>query len=289
MCGSSNIETEIKKEGYDKKKGIRGTILFGLAGALAGTDGNTVTYYHCRECGQVLNHAMSESEKKNIDKCLEVPDAFEESLVKYKAKYKNIEWEKQEKAVELTNEQIETRLLSYMNNIGMPVKNESSFLAKELGIDDNQKYFIGDVLFSLKRRGFIKIETIQGQQYISLLKDNEERNEQRIKLKNAEASRRQADKFAHEQDYAPILVEAVNEKPMTPGEIFVYLKEKSSLPEHVIKYAEGSPDSDFGARFIIHCYRKYKDEVEKSCGAKRAAIIYEDGVIRSTTQIEKGK
>jgi hypothetical protein len=169
----------------------------------------------------------------------------------------------------------------------MPVKNESSFLAKELGIDDNQKYFIGDVLFSLKRKGFIKVETIQGQQYISLLKDNEERNEQRIKLKNAEASRRQADKFAHEQDYAPILVEAVNEKPMTPSEIFVYLKEKSSLPEHVIKYAEGSPDSDFGARFIIHCYRRYKDEVAKSCGKKMAAIIYEDGVMRLTTKNER--
>lgn len=80
MCGSSKITLETKQEGYDTKKGIRGAVLFGGIGALAGTSGNTVIYYHCGDCGQVLNHTMMPVEKDSIDRCFDNPNIYESSL-----------------------------------------------------------------------------------------------------------------------------------------------------------------------------------------------------------------
>ena len=50
VCGSKNITREIKKEGYDIKKGVIGTALIGVPGALAGAVGKDTIYYHCADC-----------------------------------------------------------------------------------------------------------------------------------------------------------------------------------------------------------------------------------------------
>lgn len=99
MCGSSNVRTETKQEGYNKKKGIIGVALFGGVGALAGTSGNAVTYYHCAECQHVLNRCMPEYDKLEIEIALSHPDISEKDLIRWKKKYKNIEWEEAESSV----------------------------------------------------------------------------------------------------------------------------------------------------------------------------------------------
>lgn len=58
VCGSKRITIETKKEGYDLKKGVIGQALIGIPGALAGINEKDTTYYHCADCGQVLNRAM---------------------------------------------------------------------------------------------------------------------------------------------------------------------------------------------------------------------------------------
>ena len=95
VCGSSRVAPETKQEGYNTKKGVLGMALFGIGGAVAGTSGNTVVYYHCAACGQTLNRCMLEAEKKFIEQYLLNP-ADEVSIMMlrdYKKQYPNIEWE----------------------------------------------------------------------------------------------------------------------------------------------------------------------------------------------------
>lgn len=94
-CGSSRVVPETKQEGYNKKQGIRGMALFGLGGAVAGTSGNTVVYYHCAACGHTINKCMSEIDKKFLEQYLLKPaDAASiMRLREYKKQYPNIEWE----------------------------------------------------------------------------------------------------------------------------------------------------------------------------------------------------
>lgn len=66
--------------------------LFGLGGAIAGAQGNTVTYYHCLACGHTLNRCMSDFEKNNIDSYLSNPKENETMLRIEKSFYPNIEW-----------------------------------------------------------------------------------------------------------------------------------------------------------------------------------------------------
>ncbi len=95
VCGSGNVVPETKQEGYNKKKGIMGMALFGLGGAVAGTSGNTVVYYHCAACGHTLNRCMSEIDKKFLEQYLLEPAkaANVNMLRNYKKQYPNIEWE----------------------------------------------------------------------------------------------------------------------------------------------------------------------------------------------------
>ena len=94
-CGSSRVVSEKKKEGYHLKKGLIGTLFMGNVGALAGVNGNEVTYYHCADCGQTLNYVMSEYEQQSILFALENKDKYfyMDRLNNFKKKYKNIEWE----------------------------------------------------------------------------------------------------------------------------------------------------------------------------------------------------
>lgn len=88
MCGSNKIEIEIKKS-YRRKKGFLGRLLFGGNSAMR-MNGNEVTYYHCKEYGQVLDYAMPDTKKTDIDLCLLLPEINKRKLEKYKSKYKNI-------------------------------------------------------------------------------------------------------------------------------------------------------------------------------------------------------
>lgn len=93
ICGSKNVVKEFKKEGYDVKKGVVGTVLVGAPGALAGAGGKEVTYYHCADCGQVMNRPMYQVESDWIDELIADPTLFTTTLREKKAQYKNIEWE----------------------------------------------------------------------------------------------------------------------------------------------------------------------------------------------------
>ena len=95
VCGSSRVVPETKQEGYNKSKGILGMALFGLGGAVAGTSGNSVVYYHCADCGHTLNRCMSEIDKKFLEQYLLKPtdNVSIMRLKEYKKQYPNIEWE----------------------------------------------------------------------------------------------------------------------------------------------------------------------------------------------------
>ena len=92
-CGSKNVSVSENSEGYDVKKGLVGTALMGTGGAVMGVNGKKQKYYHCNECGELLNHCMAPDIAENIDKYIEQPAIFKFMLVDYKKRYKNIEWE----------------------------------------------------------------------------------------------------------------------------------------------------------------------------------------------------
>ena len=106
VCGSGRVVPETRQEGYNKKKGIMGMALFGLGGAVAGTSGNTVVYYHCADCGHTLNRCMPDFEKNSIDRFLLDPDneANKFMLRMKKEQYSNIEWEEPIKEKNDSNE-----------------------------------------------------------------------------------------------------------------------------------------------------------------------------------------
>ena len=97
VCGSKNVVTETKKEGYNLKKGAIGTALFGMFGALAGTDGKETVYYHCADCGQVMNKPMSSWKSDMIDMYMRDPQRWASHLKEEKETYKNIEWNENNK------------------------------------------------------------------------------------------------------------------------------------------------------------------------------------------------
>lgn len=96
VCGSTRVVAEIKKEGYNQKKGIIGTALFGIKGAIMGANGNEVTYYHCGDCGQTLNRCMNESELLELNFALQNQTNLEEYFLnrtkRMKEKYPNAGW-----------------------------------------------------------------------------------------------------------------------------------------------------------------------------------------------------
>ena len=97
VCGSTRIVTEKRKEGYNLKKGIIGSVLLGGIGAIAGTSGNEVTYYHCGDCGQTLNKCMHEYEEMELEFALKTQDYgdtfFINRVNEMKNKYPNAGWD----------------------------------------------------------------------------------------------------------------------------------------------------------------------------------------------------
>ena len=88
-CGSNNVATEKRKEGYSIKKGILGQALFGLGGAAMGVNGKEQIYYHCAICGQTINHPLDYDLALEIDKAIENRDI--QKIENFRIKYPNIE------------------------------------------------------------------------------------------------------------------------------------------------------------------------------------------------------
>lgn len=92
-CGSSRVVVDENKKGFSVKKGIAGTVLFGVAGAVMGIDGKTQLYYHCVDCGHTLSYPMSDCEKDLIEMCVSKPQLYGNNFIEdIKKRYPNIEW-----------------------------------------------------------------------------------------------------------------------------------------------------------------------------------------------------
>ncbi len=232
MCGSNKIVLETKQEGYDTKKGIWGAVLFGGIGALAGTSGKTVTYYHCGDCGQVLNRTMMSVEKDSIDRCLDNPDIYESSLKKYKERYRNIEWEEpvnDSVRIQLQVSDIEEYIIEYMKRMGVPVTMEQ--LKEQLRDIAENIFNVGYAIENLEKKGILKSEKIASEYCYILVTDIEEVKE--LALKNAASEK--AKELVRSKNYITILQEILQNSSMTWEEIYNYLKENNYLSKEVLK------------------------------------------------------
>lgn len=237
MCGSSKIVLETKQEGYDTKKGIWGAVLFGGIGALAGTSGKTVTYYHCGDCGQVLNRTMMSVEKDSIDRCLDNPVIYESSLKRYKERYRNIEWEEPISvpvSIQLQVSDIEEHIIEYVKKLGIPVTMEN--LQEKLRDITEDIFDLGHAIENLEKRGILKSEKIANEYCYILVTDIEEVKE--IALKNAASEK--AKELVRSKDYIPIVKEILLDTSMTWEEIYNYLKANNHLSKDVLKEEKGN-------------------------------------------------
>ena len=158
VCGSKRVVTETKKEGYNTKRGILGTVLFGNIGALAGTSGNDVVYYHCADCGQTMNKPMSEFESTTIDKYIENPNLWDKLLREKKNQYPNIEWESKEE--NLTEEKsIEEKadiIWNYYNNTKISYIESKELCKKVFGTDTVIDFY--NAMELLEKRGLVNCD-----------------------------------------------------------------------------------------------------------------------------------
>ncbi|MBQ5906159.1 MAG: hypothetical protein IIW88_09860, partial [Clostridia bacterium] len=100
-CGSANvvIDTQTSGMSYNYKKGIVGTAILGVGGAVAGVENKTEKVYKCPDCGITLSYPMDDGLKNVIDLCLlngSARDKIEYEGIPVdwsflKQKYKNIE------------------------------------------------------------------------------------------------------------------------------------------------------------------------------------------------------
>ena len=305
MCGSTKIVPETKQEGYNKKKGILGAVLFGGIGALAGTSGNTVTYYHCGDCGAVLNRTMLPFEKESIERCLASPDTFESSLKSYKERYKNIEWEEKQVIFEkLDVSDIEERIIEYMKKKSVPVRC-SELDEKQLGIDYpecsselNEKEYenyismiasiemnMRSAIQNLKKRGMIKYEVVGEDSFYVLVTNIEEMKELSMK-ENADEK---AKTLVHTDNYTSIIKEILStHDPMTWEEIYDYLKQNNYLAEDVIKAEK--ENGYIHLCFTKACIRKMRI-IDRTNIGTIDLIVYENNRYRmkTTKEIENSK
>ena len=92
-CGSKNVDTDIRKEGYNIKKGFLGTFLFGTGGAVMGLNADEKKYYHCRDCGETRTWCMPVEHTILINDLLKNPIENKSALELQKKMYPNIEYE----------------------------------------------------------------------------------------------------------------------------------------------------------------------------------------------------
>lgn len=71
-CGSPNVLTDTQSGGvsYNYKKGIVGTVVLGVGGAVAGIESKTQNVFKCQDCGITLTYEMPEKIKDAINRGL---------------------------------------------------------------------------------------------------------------------------------------------------------------------------------------------------------------------------
>lgn len=177
VCGSKNVVKEFKQEGYDVKKGVIGTVLVGAPGALAGAGGKEVTYYHCADCGQVMNRPMFDNESSFIDDLIANPTMFPTTLREKKSQYKNIEWEENEIDVEENIcSQSEKDIEEWKNEITRMLEKNPYIKCSELyRLDENMKSL--NACTELEKSGRIVADIINNESYYRLVTDKAEMRE----------------------------------------------------------------------------------------------------------------
>ena len=99
-CGSAKVITDTQNGGvsYNYKKGVAGTVVFGVGGAVAGIENKNQHVFICQDCGITLTYEMPGEIRAAIDLCLDSEEARYRCLSKtgldwnfLKKKYKNIE------------------------------------------------------------------------------------------------------------------------------------------------------------------------------------------------------
>lgn len=100
-CGSKNVKTDVQNGGikYDYKKGIVGTVVLGVGGAVAGISSDSQTVYKCADCGITLTYSLPKEYCEAIEKGLRdatirksIPTSFGNvSWTVLKSQFKNIE------------------------------------------------------------------------------------------------------------------------------------------------------------------------------------------------------
>lgn len=182
VCGSKRVSKEIKKEGYNTKKGIIGSILFGTSGAIiGGSSGKENIYYHCADCGHVLNQPMDSTTQMKISTHLQHPEIFESELKKEKERYPNIEWTQQE-SLKKTEEEL---IIETMLELGRPVTVKDIVEHNPL-LNSHQKVI--SILIEMRHKNQIRREEIGSQVYFSLIR-GEDDNVERSSSKQKEPSR----------------------------------------------------------------------------------------------------
>lgn len=109
-CGSANvvIDTQTGGMSYNYKKGIVGTAILGVGGAVAGVENKSEKVYKCADCGITLTYPMPDDIKNIIDLCLlngSARDKIEYEGIPVdwsflKQKYKNIETTEVDRMIE---------------------------------------------------------------------------------------------------------------------------------------------------------------------------------------------
>lgn len=160
VCGSKRITMETKKEGYNKKKGILGSVFFGGMGAILGVNGNEITYYHCADCGHTLTNPMSDIETNEIDNAILNGNA--EKIKFLKQKYKNIEYDDskviiKEKEIPKTAEKMAGEIFNYFK-----AENKSSvadmILKKYIFGTDSSNELFDEAIELLVKKGVLTVE-----------------------------------------------------------------------------------------------------------------------------------
>ena len=234
VCGSKNITREIKKEGYDIKKGVIGTALIGVPGALAGAVGKDTIYYHCADCGHVLNQPMASYESDRIDRAIYYSkDKIE--LRALKQLYKNIEWEESANTIvsDVSSTILSTeQVLSLNKNIFLSsdevkkdvleqLSNQKNLMEKEvlmLRYADTKYSIVERAIDDLLDNGRVVCETVAKTEYYRLVTDINEIKENHKRMVAIKLSKKLLDKKynvgyeQYEKDFFDLLKEKKNYK-----------------------------------------------------------------------------
>ena len=259
VCGSKNITREIKKEGYDIKKGVIGTALIGVPGALAGAVGKDTIYYHCADCGHVLNQPMASYESDRIDRAIYYSkDKIE--LRALKQLYKNIEWEESANTIvsDVSSTILNTEKVLSLNknkflssdevkkDVLEQLSNQKNLMEKEvlmLRYADTKYSIVERAIDDLLDNGRVVCETVAKTEYYRLVTDINEIKENHKKMVAIKLSKKLLDKKynvgyeQYEKAFFDLLKEKKNYKE---NELQQFLDEH--LKEHVFSNVRMSVD-----------------------------------------------